>query len=52
MVGANRLLEINQRLQQIKRAPISSIFGNFGNVGILAVGDLYQLPSVSQSSSN
>ena len=46
MVGAIRLLEINQRLQQIKRAPINSIFGG---VSILAVGDFYQLPPVSQS---
>ena len=46
MVGANRLLEINQRLQQIKRAPINSIFGG---VSILAVVYLYQLPPVSQS---
>ena len=46
MVGANRLLEINQHLQQIKHASTDSLFGD---VSILAVGDLYQLPPVGQS---
>ncbi len=46
MVGANMLLEIHKRLQQIK-----SMFPDipFGGVSILAVGDLYQLPPVGQS---
>jgi len=41
MVGANMLLEIHKRLQQIK-AVMPDI--TFGGVTILAVGDLYQLP--------
>lgn len=46
MVGANMLLEIHKRLQQIKGvAPDVT----FGGVSILAVGDLCQLPPVSQS---
>lgn len=46
MVGSNMLLEIHKRLQQIKGvAPDIT----FGGVSILAVGDLYQLPPVSQS---
>ena len=45
MVGANMLVEIHKRLQQIKGvAPDVT----FGGVSILAVGDLYQLPPVSQ----
>jgi len=45
MVGSNMLLEIHKRLQQIKGvAPDVT----FGGVSILAVGDLYQLPPVSQ----
>ncbi len=46
MVGANMLLEIHKRLQQIKAA-LPDIA--FGGVSILAVGDLYQLPPVGQS---
>ncbi len=46
MVGANMLLEIHKRLQQIK-AVLPDIA--FGGVSILAVGDLYQLPPVGQS---
>ena len=42
MVGANMLLEIHKRLQQIKVVV-------FGGVSILAVGDLYQLPPVGQT---
>ena len=37
------LLEIHKRLQQIKRV---SDDVTFGDVSILAVGDLYQLPPV------
>ncbi len=40
MVGANMLLEIHKRLQQIK-GMLPDIM--FGGVSILAVGDLYQL---------
>ena len=43
MVGANILLEIHKRLQQIKGVSV------FGGVSILAVGDLYQLPPVGQA---
>ena len=46
MVGANMLLEIHKRLQQIK-AVTPGI--TFGGVSILAVGDLYQQPPVCQS---
>ena len=46
MVGSNMLLEIHRRFQQIK-AVLPDI--TFGNVSILAVGDLYQLPPVCQS---
>ena len=45
MVGANMLLEVHKRLQQVKR--VSSNV-TFGGVSILAVGDLYQLPPVGQ----
>ena len=45
MVGANMLLEIHKRLQQIKGVSDDLIFGK---VSILAVGDLYQLPPVGQ----
>ena len=43
MVGANMLLEIHRQLQQIKDDAV------FGNVSILAFGDLYQLPPVGQA---
>lgn len=45
MVGSNMLLQIHKRLQQIK-----DVSGDvtFGNISILAVGDLYQLPPVGQ----
>ena len=46
MVGANMLLEIHKRLQQIKGVSDDAIFGG---VSILAVGDLYQLPPVGQA---
>ena len=46
MVGANMLLEIHKRLQQIKGVSDDAVFGG---VSILAVGDLYQLPPVGQS---
>ena len=45
MVGANMLLEIHKRLQQIKSVLPDVMFGG---VSILAVGDLYQLPLVAQ----
>ena len=46
MVGSNMLLEIHQRLQQIKGVSDDVMFGG---VSILAVGDLYQLPPVGQA---
>ena len=46
MVGANMLLEIHKRLQQIKGVCDDAVFGG---VSILAVGDLYQLPPVGQA---
>ena len=46
MVGANFLFLIHKRLKQIKNVPDSL---TFGDVSILAVGDLYQLPPVLQS---
>ena len=45
-VGANMLLEIHKRLQQIK-AVMPDI--SFGGVTILAVGDLYKLLPVCMS---
>ena len=44
MVGCNMLYQIHQRLQQIKG--INNSF--FGNVSVLVIGDLYQLPPVRQ----
>ena len=46
MVGANMLLEIHKRLQQIK-AVLPDVA--FGGISILAVGDLYQLRPVCQA---
>ncbi len=45
MVGANMLLEIHKRLQQIKAVAPDLMFGG---VSVLAVGNLYQLPPVGQ----
>ena len=45
MVGCNMLLDIHKRLNEILVQP-DGIF--FGNVSVLAVGDLYQLPPVMQ----
>ena len=46
MVGCNMLLEIHKGLQQIKGVSDDKVFGG---VSILAVGDLYQLPPVTQA---
>lgn len=43
MVGSNMLLQIHKRLQQLKG---QDNHATFGNVSILAVGDLYQLQPV------
>ena len=45
MVGSNMLLLIHRRLQQLKGSPDST---TFGNISVLAVGDLYQLQPVAQ----
>ena len=45
MVGCNMLLDIHKRLNEILVQPNNVMFGN---VSILAVGDLYQLPPVGQ----
>ena len=45
MVGSNMLLEIHKRLQQLKGSNDDT---TFGNVSILAVGDLFQLQPVAQ----
>ena len=45
MVGCNMLLDIHKRLNEILVQPDNVMFGN---VSILAVGDLYQLPPVCQ----
>ena len=45
MVESNMLLEIHKRLQQIKGVTGETMFGN---VGVLAVGDLYHLPPIGQ----
>jgi len=47
MVGSDMLLNIHKRLCEIKGSTDDNIL--FGNVCILAVGDLYQLPPVLQS---
>ena len=39
MVGFNMLLQIHKRLQQLKGEGDDT---TFGDIGILAVGDLYQ----------
>ena len=46
MVGSNMLLEIHKKLQQLKGVLPDIVFGN---VSILAVADLYQLPPVGQA---
>ena len=46
MVGSNMLLEIHERIQQIKAVLPNN---TFGGVSIFAVGDLYQLPPLCQS---
>ena len=46
MVGADMLLNIHRRLDEIKGISGDDIW--FGNVSVLAVGDLYQLPPVMQ----
>ena len=45
MVGSNMLLQIHKRLQQLKGKGDDT---TFGNISILAVGDLYQLRPVAQ----
>ena len=45
MVGSNILLQIHKRLQQLKGKRDDT---TFGNISILAVGDLYQLRPVAQ----
>ena len=45
MVGSNMLLQIHRRLQQLKGSKDDV---TFGNVSILAVGDLFQLQPVAQ----
>ena len=45
MVGSNMLLQIHKRLQQLKGAQDDT---TFGNVSVLAVGDLFQLQPVAQ----
>ena len=45
MVGSNMLLQIHKRLQQLKGKGDEV---NFGDVSILAVGDLFQLQPVAQ----
>ena len=47
MVGSVMLLNIHKRLDEIKGVSGDEVL--FGNVCILAVGDLYQLPAVCQS---
>ena len=46
MVGSNLLFLLHKRLRQIKSVPEDVMFGD---VSVLAVGDLYQLPPVGQS---
>ena len=45
MVGSNMLLQIHKRLQQLKGKGDDT---TFGDISILAVGDLYQLRPVAQ----
>ena len=45
VVGSNRLLQIHKRLQQLKGKGDDT---TFGDISIVAVGDLYQLRPVAQ----
>jgi hypothetical protein len=47
MVGCNMLVDIHKRLNEVLIQPHNVLFGN---VSILAIGDLYQLPPVLQPS--
>ena len=47
MVGSDMLLNIHKRLCEIKG--VSNDGPLFGNISVLAVGDLYQLPAVAQT---
>ena len=51
MVGADTLLHIYRRLCEIKRTKSLNCNENnpFGNISVLAVGDLFQLPPVRQN---
>ena len=46
MVGSNLLFMLHKRLRQIKSVPEDVMFGD---ISVLAVGDLYQLPPVGQA---
>ena len=45
MVGSNMLLQVHKRLQQLKASKDDT---SFGNISILAIGDLFQLQPVAQ----
>ena len=49
MIGAQTLYKIHMRLQEIKGLHYSNT--RFGNVTIIAVGDLYQLPPLKDKKS-
>ena len=49
MVGANLFYQIHRRLEEIKGCRSIAEYSTFGDVTMIAVGDLYQLPPVAKS---
>ena len=49
MVGANLFYQIHRRLEEIKGCRYNAVDSTFGDVTMIAVGDLYQLPPVAKS---
>ena len=49
MVGANLFYQIHRRLEEIKGCRSNASDSTFGDVTMIAVGDLYQLPPVAKA---